>query len=137
LSEVVIDASYAAAWIFKDEATEETNATLAGLTKIAARVPAIYWYEVRNLLITGSRRSRISNGDIFPTMAYMRGLPLTDCGPGDDRKILTLALTHNLTAYDAAYLELALSRNAQLATCDRRLREAAELEGVSAYKSNS
>jgi predicted nucleic acid-binding protein len=137
LSEIVIDASFAAAWIFKDEATEETNALLAGLTKIAARVPAIYWYEVRNLLIVGSRRLRISKDDIFPTMAFMRGLPITDCGPGDDVRILELASAHNLTAYDAAYLELALSRDAQLATCDRRLRAAAQLEGVTAYKANS
>jgi predicted nucleic acid-binding protein len=36
----------------------------------------------------------------------------------------------NLTAYDAAYLALALSRKLPLATLDRDLKKAAEAEGV-------
>lgn len=134
LSEIVIDASYAAAWIFKDEATAETNTLLSSLEAIDAGVPTIFWYEVRNLLIVASRRSRIARADINPTMVFMRGLPITDFGTGDDGKILNLALTHNLTGYDAAFLALALDRSAALASFDQRLRAAAEREGVTLYK---
>ena len=42
---------------------------------------------------------------------------------------MQLALTHNLTFYDALYLELAIRRNAQLATLDSALSRAATAEG--------
>jgi len=43
---------------------------------------------------------------------------------------VTLARFHRLTAYDAAYLELALRLNAPLATLDDALSNAARAEGV-------
>ncbi len=45
-------------------------------------------------------------------------------------RTLELAERHNLTVYDAAYLELALRRRLPLATLDRELREAASAEKV-------
>jgi predicted nucleic acid-binding protein len=47
---------------------------------------------------------------------------------------LSLARGHNLTAYDAAYLELAIRRGLPMATIDRKLRTAAEPVGVANYK---
>jgi prevent-host-death family protein len=44
---------------------------------------------------------------------------------------LRLARKHSLTFYDAAYLELAVRRNAPLATLDTRLATAARSESVS------
>jgi predicted nucleic acid-binding protein len=41
-----------------------------------------------------------------------------------------LAVKHGLSAYDAAYLALALAARLPLATFDRRLRDAAKAEGV-------
>jgi len=43
---------------------------------------------------------------------------------------LKLSDRHNLTVYDATYLELALRRSLPLATLDRDLRKAAQTEGV-------
>ena len=43
---------------------------------------------------------------------------------------LTLARQHGLTAYDAAYLELAVRAGARLASLDNSLRRAAESMGV-------
>lgn len=43
---------------------------------------------------------------------------------------LTLADRHNLTVYDAAYLELAMRRALPLATLDTRLADAARAEGL-------
>jgi predicted nucleic acid-binding protein len=42
----------------------------------------------------------------------------------------TLAIKYNLSAYDAAYLELAQRRGLGLATVDRRLRLVAQRAGV-------
>ena len=47
--------------------------------------------------------------------------------------VLNLARSHALTAYDAAYLELALRRGLPLATLDDRLRTAAQATGVAAF----
>lgn len=44
--------------------------------------------------------------------------------------IAGLTRTHRLTAYDAAYLELALRENVALATLDDALMRAARSEGV-------
>jgi predicted nucleic acid-binding protein len=43
---------------------------------------------------------------------------------------LNLARRHNLSAYDAAYLELAIRRNLSLATLDEQLKVAANVTGV-------
>jgi predicted nucleic acid-binding protein len=47
---------------------------------------------------------------------------------------LSLARLHSLSAYDAAYLELALRRNLPLASLDDRLKEAAKAVGVPLHK---
>ncbi len=46
------------------------------------------------------------------------------------RQIAALAAIHNLSAYDAAYLESAISLGCALATFDKRLRAADEAAGV-------
>ena len=63
-------------------------------------------------------------------MERVRRLPLDDAGIGSDGSILLLAANHNLSAYDAAYLALAINRNVSLATLDRKLAAAARKEGV-------
>ena len=45
-----------------------------------------------------------------------------------------LARAHNLSAYDAAYLELALRRGLKLATLDKKLKAAAAAAGVADYQ---
>ena len=45
--------------------------------------------------------------------------------------LLPLCRTHQLTSYDALYLELALRRQLPLATLDEPLRQAASALGVS------
>ena len=49
------------------------------------------------------------------------------------RDVLTLARTHNLSVYDAAYLELAWRRRLPLASLDALLRGAATAMGVPLY----
>ena len=60
-------------------------------------------------------------------MAVSALSPLVD-DLDDNFAVLLLAQRHNLTAYDAAYLELALREKALLATLDRRLAEAGRIE---------
>ena len=63
-------------------------------------------------------------------MARLEQLDIATARTADNTSILTLAERHTLTAYDAAYLALALDRQLPLATLDRTLAEAAEREGL-------
>ena len=47
---------------------------------------------------------------------------------------MALARAHSLTAYDAAYLELAIRRGLPLATIDQRMNAAASNAGVGEFK---
>jgi len=47
--------------------------------------------------------------------------------------VLPLAREYDLSAYDAAYLEVAMRRNAWLATLDERLRKAGRKSGVEIF----
>jgi predicted nucleic acid-binding protein len=48
--------------------------------------------------------------------------------------VLSLARTHGLTAYDAAYLEFSIRHGAPLATLDEKLQKAAKLARVKIFE---
>ncbi len=127
----VLDASVAVSWAFPDEADSIASAALTRLRTDAAHVPGLWWFEIRNTLLMGERRDRITQAD---TAAFLHDVArlsiIGDRAPQSDRT-LTLARQHRLTVYDAAYLELAERMALPLATQDRALRRAAAQAGVS------
>jgi predicted nucleic acid-binding protein len=125
----VLDASVAAAWLFPDEEGTATQAAVR-LVDDTALVPALFWFEIRNVLLVGERRGRIGAADTARFLARLDGLPLEVDHAASSAVLLDLARTRALSAYDAAYLELAHRRAASLATLDRRLAAAATAEGV-------
>lgn len=125
----IIDASLVAAWLLPEEysgAAEDVIASISG----PCPAPSLFWYEIRNILAMAERRSRIGAGGALVAMERVRRLPLEDAGIGGDSAVLLLAANHTLSAYDAAYLALAINRSAPLATLDRKLESAARKEGV-------
>ena len=127
---VVVEASFAAAWMLPDEQTEAADAVMERLTAAPADVPSLFWHEARNLFLMAERRGRFAPGAAEAAMQRLRRLPIEDRGSGDDRAVLRLAATHGLTAYDAAYLALAVGAGAALATLDRKLAGAARRENI-------
>jgi predicted nucleic acid-binding protein len=126
----VVDVSIAAAWFMPDERREATDALLAKLRTASGLAPTLFWFEARNLFLMGERRGRLRSGEAIVSMGQLRALPLHDAGSGDDAVALMLAIKHDLTAYDALYLGLAISEALPLATLDRKLAVAAQAEGV-------
>lgn len=126
----VVDASIAAAWMLPDEQTSATDAVLERLTAAPALVPSLFWHEARSLFLTAERRGRFAAGGAQAAMLRLRLLPLEDHGSGNDRVVLELAAAEALTAYDAAYLALAVAESAALATLDRKLAAAARRQWV-------
>ncbi|MGD9816881.1 MAG: type II toxin-antitoxin system VapC family toxin [Hyphomonadaceae bacterium] len=130
---VVIDASVAACWIFNDEATPATDDLLARVRDTGGVVPALWNWEMANLLIAGIRRARISRADAAGHLSDLALLPIAidaESSARAGRETFLLAQAHNLTAYDAAYLELAQRTGLDLASKDAELRMAATAVGV-------
>ena len=128
---VVIDASLAAAWCFRDEeGTAQADVTMARLSAEAGIVPGIFWHEIRNVLIMAERRGRIGPQAAERHLGRLRILPLVTDDAQDDVRTLVLARRHALSAYDAAYLETAKRRRAMIATLDAKLATAATAEGI-------
>lgn len=127
---IVVDASIVGCWCFPDEASPVAEAALAAVAADEMVVPAVWWFEVLNLLSTGERHGRLDPAGSAEFLAELDRLAIRiDLRPVRDA-VLALARTHRLTVYDAAYLELARRVEAPLATLDRRLAAAAEAAGV-------
>jgi predicted nucleic acid-binding protein len=134
---IVIDASVALAWCFPDEASEYANAVLVALEGIAALVPALWSVEIANALVVGERRKRIRQPEIRRFVELLKMLHVVE-----DRQfftetvsnILPLAREHKLSAYDAAYLDVAVRHAAPLATLDAELQKAARAAGVGIFE---
>ena len=128
---IVVDASVAVAWCFPDE--EGSSAADAVAMQIVGEpviVPGIFWYEIRNVLIRAERSGRIDREGTERFLERLDELQIEMDQGHSEVETLALARRHRLTVYDAAYLEVALRRHANLATLDIALAAAAEGEGV-------
>ena len=134
---LVIDASVTLAWIFADERTPQTTAIEEGVRTDGAVVPSLWALEVANILLQAEKRGRIGSADAAARLELLRALPIFVDSLSLDvawRAVAPLARAEKLTAYDAAYLELAIRRGLPLATLDRELRIAAKRRGVVALR---
>jgi len=133
---LVIDCSITMAWYFKDEATTYTGAVQASLESNRAAVPGLWPVEVVNVLLMGERRKRSTQAQATKWLRILSALPIAVDAktPGAAfNEVLSLARSHGLTAYDAAYLELAIRLGLPLATLDNALKRAAQNVGVQHY----
>lgn len=132
--ELVLDSSVALAWVLPDETSSRADRFLAKAPRESAFwVPALWWYEVANALTVAQRRRRLTEADRIRAIELYATLPVRTDAALDAHALWryqALAEEHGLSAYDAAYLELAQRRDLQLATFDRRLAAAARRAGV-------
>jgi predicted nucleic acid-binding protein len=135
-SAFVLDCSIALAWCFPDEKAPYPRSVLDALLDLPAVVPALWRLEVANCLLVGERRKRSTAADTATWLPFLQALPVTVDGETTSRAwndTLGLARNHNLSVYDAAYLELSLRRGLPLATLDDKLAQAAKACGVIAF----
>ena len=126
---LVLDASIAANWHFH-EGSVAADAILESLAQETARVPAIWWFEIRNVVVLGERVGRATQEQTREFLELLSQLPIALDGLPDEQRVFDLAREHRLTFYDASYLELAQREGIALATLDKELVKAARLEGV-------
>jgi len=132
--EWVLDSSVALALSLPDEKSDEVEVFFSGLGgKDLFWVPALWWYEIANALVSAERRKRLTEGDRNRLTELFQMLPIQTDGVPDAEamyRFQSLAIEHGLSAYDAAYLELAQRRGIRLATLDQRLRSACASAGI-------
>jgi predicted nucleic acid-binding protein len=129
----VLDTSVSMAWCFDDETTPYTSSVLDHLRTTEAFAPFLWPLEVANVLLVGLRRGRIDEGRSLQFRGILATLPIRIDQPSLDQAlgpILSVARGQGLSAYDAAYLELALRLGLPLATQDARMRASAVRLGV-------
>ncbi len=130
---LVVDASIALTWCFEDEVTEATEAIGTRVDSEGAVVPDLWRLEVANALMLAERRGRLKRSNMEQRLELLAALPIAIDANTAIRAwtdTLLLARAERLTLYDAAYLELAIRRDVELATLDRDLRRAARKMGV-------
>jgi predicted nucleic acid-binding protein len=131
---MVVDASIALAWCFEDETSPSADEVLAMLPDDEAVAPSIWPLEIANALRSAERRGRIDEADIPSVTRLLTALPIRVETLGLERTladVLPLARATQLSAYDAAYVDLALRTGFPLATADDFLAQAAVAAGAS------
>ena len=134
MKRLVMDSSITMAWCFEDEKTSYTESVLDAVSSGAvAVVPALWPFEVLNVLVIAQRRKRMTQAQALHFWRELQSFSISI----DEKhighsalEVMSLAHQHGLTAYDAAYLELALREGVSLATLDEDLKTAAKAAGV-------
>jgi len=130
---LVVDNSVVMAWLFEDEISAYADHILDQLPDLNLLVPAIWILEANNVLLVAEKRGKLSNEDIYHFLNLLMQLPIEVVVEDYRRsmqRILALGKSNEISAYDAAYLDLAIQNVCPLATLDNKLIEAAKKCGV-------
>ena len=127
----VVDCSITLPWFLEDERTKFTDQILNALHEVEYWVPSIWRLEMVNGLLMAERRKRIDKAWRIESVDQASRLKVrVDLVQPGMSAVANLADRHGLTAYDAAYLELAVRQKFGLITQDRDLVRAADAEGL-------
>ncbi len=134
---LVVDASVALAWALPDESSAYAEAVLSVVEREGLRVPVLWAREIANGLAVAYLRKRITSSDEKAFLAALSHLAI-DVEEAPDaitviRDGTAAATRYGLTAYDAAYVDLAAREKLTLATLDTAMLKAAEQIGITIF----
>lgn len=130
----VLDASVALAW-FIDRSVPPYALRVRQLLirGDVAIVPALWPLDLANGFLSSERRGLLKQSDLTQMLqeldVLLRSIEIAPDVPSV-RRIVTAGRVSHLTAYDAAYLELAREQRVSLATLDQSLAQAAKAADV-------
>lgn len=119
---LVVDVSAILPLAFSDEDHSYSREVVRAVADEGATVPPLFWFEVWNVLVTNEvRRNRIIREQSARFVELLEQMRIEIAALPQSDALLSVAREHDITAYDAAYLELALRLNAPIATKDEKL----------------
>ena len=131
----VLDNSVSMRWCFEAGAHAYADSVLSALTTTGgvAFVPILWRYEVTSVLARAQLTGQLTARKVDGFLSFLDSFPIRVDVEGSRRifsDVHDLAISHRLTSYDAAYLELALRRNLPMATLDAELIAVCKTVGV-------
>ncbi|MEO6834489.1 MAG: type II toxin-antitoxin system VapC family toxin [Candidatus Tumulicola sp.] len=129
---IVLDASSAVSWLFRDERTPLSIAALHSVREHGALVPPLWCTEIVQALLKSERRGRIDYAQSQHALELLRALPIVVQTSPEIPTFSEVALARKfaLSAYDACYLDLSLRYGLPLVTLDKKLASAADAVGL-------
>lgn len=133
---VVVDSSFLVAELVGEEHSGFVRSAMRRLVDDALIAPGLLVWEITNVLQKKVRQGRLSPDERTVLLDRLERLAvvlqptpdLAACAP-----LLELCDRHGLTTYDAAYLLLATTEDAALASLDDHLVKAARAEGLTVH----
>jgi len=138
VSSFVLDACVALAWFVDSPvppyAAQVRDAMVSGKK---ALVPSLWVLEMANGLLMAERRGKLTAAEVDYGLRRLeivaaQAIEIDAVGVPTIRAAFSAGYAHQLTAYDATYLELARREGLPLATLDKSLRVAAGKAGIPA-----
>jgi predicted nucleic acid-binding protein len=133
---LVLDNSVAMLWLLPQSnpaGMALADKVLTQLQNDGAMAPSLWTLEAANVIAKCQRLGKITQAQASAFVALLEGLGIAIDASTSQRALhdtLDLARQFRLSAYDAAYLELALREQLPLATLDDALQNAAREAGV-------
>ena len=135
MPEIVVDASVTLAWLFDEGPPSlSTNERVAGASFIA---PWMWRLEVVNVVLVKEREKVLTQAQAAGCFRFLDALNIVVVAEPINRdlqQLASFARPHQLTAYDAVYVELALTLNLPLFTHDRNQKDAATNLGIELFE---
>ena len=123
---IVVDASVVLAVILNEP---EKSGIIAATQEGILLAPGCLPWEVGNAFSAMLKRRRLGAEEALAGLDVFESIPIQE-STVDLKSALKLSKRHDIYAYDAYYLELALKGGMPLLTLDGRMAEVAEKEGI-------
>lgn len=130
----ILDCSFCASLFLPDEKSESIKNSFLNIEENdEVYIPLLWWYEMSNVLTTAIKRKRLKHNDVLNINKLLSSFNfITDLDYGSEytEKLLELTQIYNLSAYDAAYLELGIRKQGSIGTLDKELTAACIKAGL-------
>jgi predicted nucleic acid-binding protein len=133
----ILDCSFTSALFLPDESSDKVNDFFRNFeNEYSLIVPSLWWYELSNVLFVSIKRNRLVYNDalkIFDLFKEFKIETEKNINEKIAKSIFELSRQYKISAYDATYLELALRKNAGLASLDKELNKIADKCGLNIF----
>jgi predicted nucleic acid-binding protein len=126
---IVVDAPVVVAWLLDENVSEAPASIFDTLADEIVAVPCHWPLEIGNALRSQLKTGRLTAHDFLKVMEDLDMLHVRvepPLHPDEIGPLVKFSVDNALTAYDAAYVQLALRQHAILLTLDKNMRSAAQ-----------